>query len=66
MAELARRMVTLRSARYGGSWKGSWNGSPDDPSVVSAISAIITDCDVSGRVELLRPVNESAPRGRVA
>ena len=55
-------MVTLRIACCG----GSWTGVPDNPSVVSAISAIITDCDVSGRVELLRPVNESAPRGRIA
>ena len=62
MAELARRMVTLRIACCG----GSWTGVPNNPSVVSAISAIITYCDVSGRVELLRPVNESAPRGRIA
>ncbi len=33
-------MVTLRSARCGGSWNGSWNGSRDHPSAASAISAI--------------------------
>ena len=41
VAEFARRMVTLRSGRCGGSWNGSWNGSQDDPSVVSAVSAMI-------------------------
>jgi hypothetical protein len=34
---LARRVVTLRNGRCG----GSWNGSQDDPSAVSAISAMI-------------------------
>jgi len=38
MAELAQRMVTLRSARRGGPWNGSWNGSPGNPSAVSAVS----------------------------
>ena len=39
--ELARRMVTLRSTRSGGSWTGSWTGTPGNPSAVSAISAIV-------------------------
>ena len=39
-AELARHMVTLRSARCGGSWTGSWTGPPGSPSAVSATSAI--------------------------
>ena len=36
VAGLARRMVTLRNGRCG----GSWNGSPGNPSVVTAVSAI--------------------------
>ena len=62
-AELARRMVTLRIACCG----GSWTGVPDNPSVVSAISAMIRAIRAAsvhrerGRTSCKRQVSGSNP-----
>ena len=60
-------MVTLRNTRCGGPWNGSWNGSQDDASAVSAVSAMFRSvgaasaCGARGRASHNPPVVGSSP-----